>query len=92
MAFIDVALMHILWQKEQIMYGWTRSILVECAQKMQELNIKPEIEIFSPTNLEDVEDYLMLYNKARARQIPTGACLISLKIIEFVGCGSADIN
>lgn len=63
MASIDVALMHILWQKEQIMYGWTRSILVECAQKMQELNIKPEIEIFSPTNLEDVEDYLMPYMK-----------------------------
>mgnify|MGYP004469897299 FL=1 len=64
MASLDVALMHILWQGDQIMYGWTREILKECAQKMQELKIKPEIEIFSPTNLEDVEDYLMPYMEA----------------------------
>ena len=61
MASIDVALMHILWQGQPIMYGWTREILVDCAKKMQELDIKPEIEIFSPTNLEDVEDYLIKY-------------------------------
>lgn len=61
MASLDVALMHILWQGDQIMYGWTREILKEAAQKMQQLKIKPEIEIFSPTNLEDVEDYLMPY-------------------------------
>lgn len=61
MASLDVALMHIKWQGEQIMYGWTRDILIEAAKKMQELNIKPEIEIFSPTNLEDVEDYLLPY-------------------------------
>lgn len=61
MASMDVALMHILWKGEQIMYGWTREILVEAAKKMQELNIKPEIEIFSPTNLEDVESYIMPY-------------------------------
>ncbi len=61
MASMDVALMHILWQGEQIMYGWTREILVEAAKKMQELKIKPEIEIFSPTNLEDVEDYIKPY-------------------------------
>lgn len=61
MASLDVALMHIKWQGEQIMYGWTRDILMDAAKKMQELNIKPEIEIFSPTNLEDVEDYLLPY-------------------------------
>ena len=59
MASLDVALMHIKWQGEQIMYGWTREILIEAAKKMTELKIKPEIEIFSPTNLEDVEDYLL---------------------------------
>lgn len=61
MASLDVALMHIKWQGEQIMYGWTRDILIDAAKKMQELKIKPEIEIFSPTNLEDVEDYLLPY-------------------------------
>lgn len=61
MASLDVALMHIKWQGEQIMYGWTRDILIDAAKKMQELNIKPEIEIFSPTNLEDVQDYLLPY-------------------------------
>lgn len=61
MASLDVALMHIVWGGNRIYYGWTREILIEAAKKMQELNIRPEIEIFSPTNLEDVEDYLLDY-------------------------------
>lgn len=61
MASLDVALMHVVWQGEGIHYPWTRPILIEAAKKMQDLNIKPEVEIFSPTNLEDVEDHLMPY-------------------------------
>lgn len=61
MASLDVALMHVVWQGEGIYYGWTRDILIEAAKKMKELCIKPEIEIFSPTNLEDVEQCLLPY-------------------------------
>ncbi|MBQ8663447.1 MAG: 3-keto-5-aminohexanoate cleavage protein [Eubacterium sp.] len=61
MASLDVALMYAKWQGEGAMYAWTRDVLIEAAKKMQELKIKPEIEIFSPTNLEDVEDYLLSY-------------------------------
>ncbi len=61
MASLDVALMHVKWQDQGIYYGWTRDILIESAKRMKELKIKPEIEIFSPTNLEDVEQYLLSY-------------------------------
>jgi 3-keto-5-aminohexanoate cleavage enzyme len=38
---------------------WTRKWLVDTAKKMNELNIKPELEIFNDSQLEDAINYLI---------------------------------
>ena len=61
MCSLDVALLNSVWQGQEIYYGWTRRILKDYAKTMLELKIKPELEIFSPTNLEDYYDFLAPY-------------------------------
>lgn len=54
MCSIDCGILHLKFGELQIFNKWTRDWLVSAAQKALDRGIKPELEIFNPSNLEDV--------------------------------------
>ena len=58
MCSLDCSLIATAWQNRIVLYEWTREFLVRHAKRMLELNIKPEIELFNPTSIEDVVKYV----------------------------------
>lgn len=59
MCSLDCSLIGTKWgERDVFIYEWTRDFLIKHARRMQELNIKPELEIFNPTSIEDVVKYV----------------------------------
>lgn len=58
MASIDCTLICVKWKETNQIYQWTRDFLLNTAKLMLEKNIKPELEIFNPTSIEDVYNVL----------------------------------
>jgi len=54
MCSLDCSLITTSWQDLTFIYMWTRQWLLDTARRMKELGIKPELEVFNPTSLEDV--------------------------------------
>lgn len=58
MCSLDCSLIGTSWANRTFIYEWTREFLIKHAARMKELNIKPELEIFNPTTIEDVVKYI----------------------------------
>jgi 3-keto-5-aminohexanoate cleavage enzyme len=58
MCSLDCSLIGTSWAGRTFIYEWTRDFLVRHAKRMQELNIKPELEIFNETTINDVFKYV----------------------------------
>lgn len=54
MCSLDCSLITTSWGELTFIYMWTRDWLLKAAGRMLELGIKPELEVFNPTSLEDV--------------------------------------
>lgn len=58
MCSLDCSLIYSKWQTLEWFYQWTRDWLVKAAGLMLEKNIKPELEVFNPTSVEDIMNYV----------------------------------
>lgn len=58
MCSLDCSLIGTTWAGRTFIYEWTRDFLKKAAKLMKEKNIKPELEIFNPTSIEDVVKYV----------------------------------
>jgi 3-keto-5-aminohexanoate cleavage enzyme len=58
MCSLDCSLIGTSWAGRTFIYEWTREFLIKHAARMKELNIKPELEMFNPTSIEDVVKYV----------------------------------
>lgn len=58
MCSLDCSLISTSWQGRTFVYEWYRDFLVKYAGMMKELGIKPELECFEPTSIEDVFNVL----------------------------------
>ncbi|QIB67862.1 3-keto-5-aminohexanoate cleavage protein [Aminipila butyrica] len=58
MCSLDCSLIATSWKDRTFIYEWTRDFLIKSAQRMKELSIKPELEVFNPTSIEDVVKYV----------------------------------
>ena len=58
MCSLDCSLMTTTWGDLEFIYMWTRKWLVKTAQRIKDMGIKAEIEVFDPTAIEDVFKYL----------------------------------
>lgn len=58
MCSLDCTLISVKWRNLNLIHDWTRDYLLKTAQLMLDKNIKPELEIFSPTSIEDVYNVL----------------------------------
>jgi len=58
MCSLDCTLICTRWKNLNLIYEWTREFLLNTAKLMLDKNIKPELEIFSPTSIEDVFNVL----------------------------------
>lgn len=58
MCSLDCSLIATTWQGRTWIYEWTREWLINATKLMAEKKIKPEIEIFNPTSIEDVVKYV----------------------------------
>lgn len=54
MCSLDTSLITTVWGDMSFIYKWERPWLLKQAKRMMELGIKPEIEVFNPTSIEDV--------------------------------------
>lgn len=54
MCSLDCSLISTTWQGRTWVYEWFRDFLIKYAGKMKEMGIKPELECFDPTSVEDV--------------------------------------
>jgi len=54
MASLDCSLITTSWQDLTFIYMWTRQWLLDNARRMTDLGIKPELEVFNPSSLEEV--------------------------------------
>jgi 3-keto-5-aminohexanoate cleavage enzyme len=54
MCSLDTSLIDTVWQDLKFIYEWRRDWLIRQAKRMQELGIKPEIEVFNAESIEDV--------------------------------------
>jgi 3-keto-5-aminohexanoate cleavage enzyme len=54
MCSLDCSLITTTWGDMSFIYRWERAWLVKNAQKMMDLGIKPELEVFNPSSVEDV--------------------------------------
>lgn len=59
MCSLDCSLITTSWGDLTWIYMWTREWIINTARRMKELNIKPELEIFNITTLEDVFDVIL---------------------------------
>ncbi len=58
MCSLDCSLIATTWQDRTWIYEWTREWLIKASKLMHEKKIKPELEIFNPTSIEDVVNYV----------------------------------
>jgi 3-keto-5-aminohexanoate cleavage enzyme len=54
MCSLDCSLITTVWGDLSFIYRWERAWLLKNAKKMMELGIKPELEVFNPSSVEDV--------------------------------------
>jgi 3-keto-5-aminohexanoate cleavage enzyme len=54
MCSLDTSLITTVWGDLSFIYKWERPWLLKQAKRMMELGIKPEIEVFNPSSVEDV--------------------------------------
>ncbi|NLV50662.1 MAG: 3-keto-5-aminohexanoate cleavage protein [Clostridiales bacterium] len=59
MCSLDTSLITTVWGDLSFIYRWERPWLVKQAKKMMDLGIKPEIEVFNPSSVEDVFNFLV---------------------------------
>jgi 3-keto-5-aminohexanoate cleavage enzyme len=59
MCSLDCSLITTVWGDLSFIYRWERPWLLENAQKMMDLGIKPELEVFNPSSVEDVFNVLV---------------------------------
>jgi 3-keto-5-aminohexanoate cleavage enzyme len=58
MCSLDCSLICTIWKDLNLIYEWTREFMLNTAKLMIEKNIKPELEIFNPTTIEDILNVL----------------------------------
>lgn len=58
MCSLDCSLICTKWKNLNLIHQWTRDFLLKGAKLMLDKNIKPELEIFNPTSIEDVFNVL----------------------------------
>ncbi|NLT40014.1 MAG: 3-keto-5-aminohexanoate cleavage protein [Clostridiales bacterium] len=58
MCSLDTSLMTTTWNDLEFIYMWTRKWLIKTAKRIKDMGIKPEIECFDPTSVEDTFKYL----------------------------------
>lgn len=54
MCSLDCSLISTSWNGRTFVYEWYRDFLVKYAKMMKDMGIKPELECFEPTSIEDV--------------------------------------
>jgi 3-keto-5-aminohexanoate cleavage enzyme len=59
MCSLDTSLIDTVWQDLKFIYEWRRDWLIKQANRMIELGIKPEIEVFNAESIEDVFQHLV---------------------------------
>ncbi|NLE10587.1 MAG: 3-keto-5-aminohexanoate cleavage protein [Actinobacteria bacterium] len=59
MCSLDTSLITTVWGDLSFIYRWERPWLIKTAQRMMDLGIKPEIEVFNPSSVEDVFNVLV---------------------------------
>jgi 3-keto-5-aminohexanoate cleavage enzyme len=59
MCSLDCSLITTVWGDLSFIYRWERAWLLKNAKKMMELGIKPEMEVFNPSSVEDVFNVLL---------------------------------
>ncbi|NLO47950.1 MAG: 3-keto-5-aminohexanoate cleavage protein [Clostridiales bacterium] len=59
MCSLDTSLITTVWGDLTFIYMWVREWLIKQAKRMMELGIKPEIEVFNPSSVEDVFNFLV---------------------------------
>lgn len=75
MCSLDCSLIGTTWKDWTFVHMWTRDFLIKHAGRMKELGIKPELEMFNPTSIEDVVNYV----------VPTGVLDDPLSITFVMG-------
>ena len=58
MCSLDTSLITTVWGDLSFIYRWERPWLIKQAKKMMELGIKPELEAFNPSSVEDIINVL----------------------------------
>ena len=58
MCSLDCTLICVKWKTLNLIHEWTRDFMLNAAKLMLDKNIKPELEIFNPTSIEDVFNVL----------------------------------
>ncbi|MBQ9238901.1 MAG: 3-keto-5-aminohexanoate cleavage protein [Treponema sp.] len=58
MCSLDCSLIGTSWADRTFVYEWYRPFLIKYAQMMKDMGIKPELECFDPTSVEDVFNVL----------------------------------
>ena len=58
MCSLDTSLITTNWGELSFIYLWVREWLIKNAKRMMELGIKPELEVFNPSSIEDVFNFL----------------------------------
>lgn len=58
MCSLDCSLIATTWQGRTWIYEWTREWLIAASKLMMEKGIKPELEIFNPTSIEEIVNYV----------------------------------
>lgn len=58
MCSLDCSLISTTWKGHTFVYEWYREFLLKYAKMMKDMGIKPELECFEPTSLEDVFNIL----------------------------------
>jgi len=59
MCSLDCSLISTSWDGRTFVYEWYRDFLIKYAKMMKDMGIKPELECFEPTALEDVFNVLV---------------------------------
>jgi 3-keto-5-aminohexanoate cleavage enzyme len=59
MCSLDCSLITTTWGDLSFIYRWERPWLLKTAQRMMDLGIKPELEVFNPSSVEDVFNVLV---------------------------------
>ena len=94
MCSLDCSLISTSWAGRTFVYEWFRDLLLKYAGMMKDMGIKPELECFEPTSIEDVfnvlepagvlEDPISLSFVMGMDKISQGAISFSEKNLDFM--------